>query len=70
MLSGGSASACHSGKDHFDQRNSVRPIMTTEAAGTAIDRRGFDRQGAEFQVLVAMLNDLTTLSIPATEAVG
>ena len=38
--------------------------------GQRLSAREFDRQVAEFQVLVAVLNGFTALGIPVTEAVG
>lgn len=38
--------------------------------GQRLSARDFDRQVAEFQVRVAVLNRFTTLGIPVTEAVG
>ena len=38
--------------------------------GKRLMARDFDRQVAEFQVLVAVLNGFTALDIPITEAVG
>ena len=38
--------------------------------GQRLMARDFDRQVAEFQVRVAVLNGFTALGIPATEAVG
>ncbi|TWI34926.1 hypothetical protein IQ24_01434 [Paracoccus sulfuroxidans] len=37
--------------------------------GQRLSTRGFDRQVAEFQVRVAVLNGFIALGIPATEAV-
>ena len=38
--------------------------------GQRLSAREFDRQVAEFQVRVAVLNGFTALGIPVTEAVG
>ena len=38
--------------------------------GQRLSARRFDRQVAEFQVRVAVLNRFTALGIPVTEAVG
>ena len=38
--------------------------------GQSLSARDFDRQVAEFQVRVAVLNGSTALGIPVTEAVG
>ena len=38
--------------------------------GQRLSARDFDRQLAEFQVRVAVLNGFTALGIPVTEAVG
>ena len=38
--------------------------------GQRLTARDFDRQVAEFQVRVAVLNGFTALAIPITEAVG
>uniref|UniRef100_UPI00316AEA81 transposase n=2 Tax=Belnapia moabensis TaxID=365533 RepID=UPI00316AEA81 len=38
--------------------------------GQRLTARDFDRQVAEFQVRVAVLNGFTALGIPVTEAVG
>ena len=38
--------------------------------GQRLAARAFDRQVAEFQIRVAVLNGFTTLGIPVTEAVG
>ena len=38
--------------------------------GQRLVTRDFDRQVAEFQVRVAILNGFTALGIPVTEAVG
>ena len=38
--------------------------------GQRLSAREFDRQVAEFQVRVAVLNGFTVLGIPVTEAVG
>jgi hypothetical protein len=38
--------------------------------GQRLAARDFDRQVAEFQVRVAVLNGFTALGIPVTEAVG
>ena len=38
--------------------------------GQRLMARDFDRQVAEFQVRVAVLNGFTALGIPVTEAVG
>jgi|TARA_Y100001933_G_scaffold194297_1_gene194381 hypothetical protein len=38
--------------------------------GQRLSARGFDRQVAEFQVRVAMLNGFSALGIPITEAAG
>jgi len=38
--------------------------------GQRLAERDFDRQVAEFQVRVAVLNGFTTLGIPVTEVVG
>ena len=38
--------------------------------GQRLTARDFDRQVAEFQVRVAVLNGFTALGIPATKAVG
>jgi hypothetical protein len=38
--------------------------------GQRLSARDFDRQVAEFQVRVAVLNGFTALGIPVTEAVG
>ena len=38
--------------------------------GQRLMARDFDRQDAEFQVRVAVLNGFTALGIPVTEAVG
>jgi len=38
--------------------------------GQRLTPRDFDRQVAEFQVRVAVLNGFTALGIPITEAVG
>ncbi len=41
-----------------------------ETAGQRLAARDFDRQVAEFQVRVAVLNRFTALGIPLTETVG
>jgi hypothetical protein len=38
--------------------------------GQRLTAREFDRQVAEFQIRVAMMNGNTALGIPVTEAVG
>ena len=38
--------------------------------GQRLMARDFDRQVAEFQVSVAVLNDFTALGIPVTQAAG
>ena len=38
--------------------------------GQRLMARDFDRQVAEFQVRVAVLNGFTALGIPATQAIG
>jgi hypothetical protein len=38
--------------------------------GQRLAARDFDRQVAEFQIRVAVLNGFTALGIPVTEAVG
>jgi hypothetical protein len=38
--------------------------------GQRLSAREFDRQAAEFQIRVAVLNGFTALGIPVTEAVG
>ena len=42
----------------------------TSLLGQRLMARDFDRQVAEFQVRVAVLNGFTALGIPVTEAVG
>lgn len=41
-----------------------------EAAGPLIMARGFDRQVAEFQARVVVLNGFTVLGIPVTKVAG
>ena len=41
-----------------------------ELPGRRMAARDFDRQVAEFQIRVAVLNGFTALGIPVTEAVG
>src|SRR5690606_19335960 len=41
-----------------------------ETAGQRLMARDFDRQAAELQVRIAVLNGYTALGIPVTEAVG
>jgi hypothetical protein len=38
--------------------------------GQRLSARDFERQVAEFQVRVAVLNGFTTLGVPVTETVG
>ena len=38
--------------------------------GQRLSAREFDRQVAEFQIRIAVLNGFTALGIPLTEAVG
>ena len=38
--------------------------------GQRLNARDFDRQVAEFQIRVAVLNGFTSLGVPLTEAVG
>lgn len=41
-----------------------------ELLGQRLAARDFDRQVAEFQIRVAVLNGFTALGIPVTESVG
>lgn len=44
--------------------------LDVKLLGQRLSAREFDRQVAEFQVRVAVLNSFTALGIPVTEAVG
>ncbi len=45
-------------------------VREAKLLGQRLAARDFDRQVAEFQVRVAVLNGFTALGIPVTEAVG
>lgn len=45
-------------------------VREAKLLGQRLMARDFDRQVAEFQVRVAVLNGFTALGIPVTEAVG
>jgi hypothetical protein len=52
-------------RSRAETKNALRQTL-----GPTLDRRDFDRQVAEFQVRVAVLNSFTALGIRVTEAVG
>ena len=55
----------------YHRRSRVETKMhCVKLLGQRLMARDFDRQVAEFQVRVAVLNDFTALGIPVTEAVG
>ena len=45
-------------------------LLGVKLLGQRLAARDFDRQVAEFQVRVAVLNGFTAIAIPVTEAVG
>ena len=45
-------------------------VREAKLLGQRLMARDFDRQVAEFQVRVAVLNGFTAIGIPVTEAVG
>ena len=55
----------------YHRRSRVETKMhCVKLLGQRLMTRDFDRQVAEFEVLVAFLNGFTALGIPVTEAVG
>ncbi|WP_441347333.1 hypothetical protein [Roseovarius sp. EC-SD190] len=55
----------------YHRRSRVETKMhCVKQLGQRLSARGFDRQVAEFQVRVAMLNGFSALGIPITEAAG
>ena len=53
----------------FSRTGGVRRL-DVKLLGQRLSARDFDRQVAEFQVRVVVLNGFTALGIPVTEAVG
>ena len=76
MLSGddGEGPARHrfeGGPERYHRRSRAETKMhCVKLLGQRLMARDFDRQVAEFQVRVAVLNGFTALGIPVTEAVG
>ena len=55
----------------YHRRSRVETKMhCVKLLGQRLAERDFDRQGAQFQVCVAILNGFTALGIPVTETVG
>ena len=55
----------------YHRRSRVETKMhCVKLLGQRLAARDFDRQVAEFQIRVAVLNGFTALGIPVTEAVG
>ena len=55
----------------YHRRSRVETKMhCVKLLGQRLAAKGFDRQVAEFQIRVAVLNGFTALGIPVTEAVG
>jgi len=59
------------GPERYHRRSRVETKMRcVKLLGQRLAARDFDRQVAEFQVRVAVLNGFTALGIPVTEVVG
>ena len=56
-------------RDHRQSRVETK-MHCLKLPGQRLAARDFDRQVAEFQVSVAVLNGFTALGIPVTETVG
>ena len=71
VSAGGAIPACWNGWSGYHRRSRVETKMhCVKLLGQRLMTRDFDRQVAEFEVLVAFLNGFTALGIPVTEAVG
>ena len=57
-------------RDHASHDPAGQWMHCVKLLGQRLAERDFDRQVAEFQVRVAVLNGFTTLGIPVTEVVG